>query len=889
MKIQQFLTRLAFLTLFFTVNFTLKSNKVLGFEMMTEAEVFYQKGDYPSAIETLKNIIIQGKEKKDAISQSQSLINLGLIYLHQQEFTLADSTIKEALTVVNQIDDKNKNKSKLLNFVFEIQAEIEMQIASPEIAIQTWQKSSKIAEERGDISQFIYAEIKQTRALQELGFYRQALDKLTSIQSKLETAPENIITAQAWLTLGENFSKISEFDQGKIALNKALKIAENNQQDSLIANIFIAQGNLAFLMNKENIDYRFNSINQSQNYLENIDLFKNVEARIYQNIIENNKKQVNKELNNINNYYQKAINIHETAEIKVIANLTYLTLLTNYNNLENIDNLVYDILKNINKISFNPNKNTINYRINLAHKLLEIDAKKYNNLIIEQLKLAYEESNNINYIRGKSHALGNLGKLYFSLNNFQESQNLTAKALYFSQEIKASDLSYQWHWLLGKIARENNQRDKAISSYKSAVNILKNLRGDLVGINNDLEFDFRTNIEPIYREFVDLLLNDTPSDEEIKLARNTIDSLQVAELDNFFRDACLDIKPINLEQIIDQETAIFYPIILADRLEVIVSIGNKVLHHHSVKIDQKKINSQIDILTNNLSAETLQDLNSIQLSLHNLYNDIIEPVKEKLVSFQVKNLVFVADGNLKNIPMSALFDGNKYLVENYNIAVAPSLQLLPPENFKNSQQKVILSGLSDMNQDNELGKTFDPLPQVAVEIKKINNIIPQSQTLLNQEFTQNQLKKMINNSLSPIIHIATHGQFSSDKNSTFLLTWDEKIGIEELASLFQNYNKKQPLELLVLSACQTAVGDKRATLGLAGISLKAGARTTIASLWAVVDESTQLLISDFYQQLNNPSISKAEALRKAQIDMIKNSQYSHPSYWSAFILIGNWL
>ncbi|WP_066343815.1 CHAT domain-containing protein [Geminocystis sp. NIES-3708] len=888
MKIQPFF-KLALLTFFFTVNFTVKSNKVLAFEMMTEAEIFYQKGDYSSAIETLKNIISQGKEKKDIISQSQSLINLALIYLHQQEFTLADSTIKKALSVVNQIDDQDKNKSKLLNFAFEIQAEVEMEIASPEIAIQTWKKSSKIAEKRGDISQFIYAEIKQTRALQELGFYRQALDKLTSIQSKLENAPQNIITAQAWLTLGEKLSTIGEFNQGEIALNKALEIAENYKQDSLIANIFIAQGNLAFLIKKENLDYRVNSINQSENYLENIDLFKNIEAGTYKSIIQNNKKQINKDLNNINNYYQKAINIQDVPEIKVIAKLTYLGLLINYNDLHNIDNVIDEILENINRISIKPNKNSINYRISLANNLLEIDAKKYTQFIIQQLKLAYQESNSINYNRGKSNALGNLGKLYFSLNNFKESQNLTSKALYFSQEIKASDLSYQWHWLLGKIARENNQRDKAISSYQSAVNILKNLRGDLAGINNDLEFDFRTNIEPIYREFVDLLLNDTATDEEIKLARNTIDSLQVAELDNFFRDACLDIKPINLEKIIDQETAIFYPIILEDRLEVIVSIGNKTLHHHSIKIDQKKINSEIDILTNNLSAENLQDLNSIQLSLYNLYNNIIEPVKEKLVSFQVKNLVFVADGNLKNIPMSALFDGNKYLIENYNIAVAPSLQLLPPENSKNSQQKVILSGLSDMNQENELGKTFDPLPQVAVEIKKINNIIPQSETLLNQEFTQNQLKKIINNSLSPIIHIATHGQFSSDKNSTFLLTWDEKIGIEELTSLFQNYNKKQPLELLVLSACQTAVGDKRATLGLAGISLKAGARTTVASLWPVVDESTQLLISDFYQQLNNPFISKAEALRKAQIDMIKHSQYSHPSYWSAFILIGNWL
>ncbi|BAQ65243.1 CHAT domain-containing protein [Geminocystis sp. NIES-3709] len=886
MKIHNFFI-FTFFIFFFTSNFSVESTKVLAFDLMTEAEILYQKGDYPSAIKTLKNIIIQSREKKDFISLSQSLINLALIYLNQQEFTLADSTIKEVLNICNQIHDQDKNKLKLLNFALEIQGEIEIETTSAEVAINTWKKSSEIAYERLDISRFIYAEIKQTQALQELGFYRQVLDKLSSIQIKLETAPQNLITAQAWLTLGENLGKIGKFNEGEVALNKAFQIAENNNKYSLKANILIAQGDLIFLQNKNKMTNLVNNVNQSKLYINNFEQLRGVDSDILRKNIELNANQINNTVEEINFYYQKAIKIDDNPEIKVIANLKYFNLLIDYDYNKISDDLINNIITNIDLIS--NKKNTINYRLNLANKLLQINSIKYENIIIKLLDIAYQESERINYYRGQSLALGNLGKLYFDKNNFVESQILTQKALYISQNIKAPDLTYQWHWLLGKIAINNNQRNNAISAYNSALNIIKSLRGDLAGLSNDLEFDFRTNIEPIYREFIDILLTNSPTNEEIKLAINTIDSLQVAELDNFFRDACLDIKPINLDQIIDRKTAIFYPIILDDRLEVIVSIGNKSFYRHSTRINQEKITSEITILRDNLANPIPQDLHIIKKSLNNLYNYILAPVADKLEISQVKNLVFVADGILKNIPMSALFDEEKYLIEKYNIASVPSLQLLPLKTIKNTKLNAVLSGLSEINKENKVAENFIPLPEVFIEIEKINQLIPQSKTLLNEQFTETKLQKIIDNSLTPIIHIATHGQFSSDKSDTFLLTWDEKIDIEELASLFQSYNQKQPLELLVLSACETAVGDKKATLGLAGISLKAGAVTTIASLWAVTDESTQLLMSDFYAQLNNISLSKAEVLRQAQIDMIRNSKYSHPSYWSAFILIGNWL
>ena len=138
--------------------------------------------------------------------------------------------------------------------------------------------------------------------------------------------------------------------------------------------------------------------------------------------------------------------------------------------------------------------------------------------------------------------------------------------------------------------------------------------------------------------------------------------------------------------------------------------------------------------------------------------------------------------------------------------------------------------------------------------------------------------------------MATHGQFSSRAEDTFLLTWNDRINVKNLDRLLQNrFTQDTPIELLILSACQTAAGDDRAALGLAGVAIRSGARSTVATLWSIQDDSTAKLISQFYRELKTPGASKAEALRKAQLSLLQSEEYQHPFYWSAFILLGNWL
>jgi CHAT domain-containing protein len=395
-------------------------------------------------------------------------------------------------------------------------------------------------------------------------------------------------------------------------------------------------------------------------------------------------------------------------------------------------------------------------------------------------------------------------------------------------------------------------------------------------------------VEPVYRQLVQLLLqpqgNSQTSQEDLRKARETIESLQLAELDNFFREACLDTQS-QIDQVIDQKdqtAAAIYPFFLSDRLEVILKLPQKPVLHYTTTIAQSQVESTLDALRQNLiEPDTLVEAKSLS---QQVYNWLIKPAATDLAQSNVKTLVFVLDGSLRNIPMAALYDGKQYLVEKYGIALTPGLQLINPKPLQEERLQVIAAGLSQPRQG------FSALPNVKLELEEIRAEIP-SNILLNNEFTSTALQNSINSLPFPVVHLATHGQFSSKAEETFIVAWDKRIYVNELDNLVRNREQNRPdaVELLVLSACETAAGDNRAALGIAGVAVRAGARSTIASLWNLNDESASQLMSKFYQELGNKALTKAEALRRAQLALLQNPKYQRPMFWAPYVLLGNWL
>jgi CHAT domain-containing protein len=323
---------------------------------------------------------------------------------------------------------------------------------------------------------------------------------------------------------------------------------------------------------------------------------------------------------------------------------------------------------------------------------------------------------------------------------------------------------------------------------------------------------------------------------------------------------CLDTNPVVIDKITDQKdptAAVIYSILLEDRFEIIFKLPQeKSLRHYTTPIKNKKV---VERIPNRLTYTLTQSNSPETLDLaQKVYDWLLRPAQKDLAQSQVKTLVFVLDSALRNIPMSVLHNGQQYLVQQYSIASSPSLQLLDPQPLRQKKSNALIAGLSEA-QDN-----FSALTHVPQELEKIRLQVPSSIKLLNATFTKNGLRNTLNSAPFSVVHLATHGQFSSQAEGTFILTWQDRLNIDELNNLLRSKDS-QPIELLVLSACETLKGDNRAALGLAGVAVRAGTRSTLATLWQVNDQATARLMDKFYQALQDQTMTKANALRQAQL------------------------
>ena len=482
--------------------------------------------------------------------------------------------------------------------------------------------------------------------------------------------------------------------------------------------------------------------------------------------------------------------------------------------------------------------------------------------------------------QAEAYALYQWGQLYQHTGQWAEARTLSQQSLHLARQLQADEIIAQSAWRVGQSYRQEGKRAEAIAVYTEAVKALKALRTDLAAINPDVQFSFRESVEPVYRELVDLLLDQQPSQTALVQARELIESLQVAELDNFFREACID-KTRQIDQV-DPAATVVYPIILPDRLAVIVSTAGQPLRYYATHTAQADVEQTLNNFLSGLNPVSSSEERN-QAS-QKVYNWLIRPAEADQAFKQTKTLVFVLDGHLRNLPMAALYDGHQYLIEKYAVALSPGLQLMAAQSFQQHKIEAIVGGISQARSG------FSALPAVETEVQDISKTVSSSK-LINQAFTSTALAERINHSGANVVHMATHGQFSSRQEDTFLLTWDGRVSIREFAELLKNRGggSSRAIELLVLSACDTATGDDRAVLGLAGLAVKSGARSTIAALWPVKDKAAALLMSRFYQQLQKPGITKAEALRQAQINLIRQTDFRDPFFWSAFVLVGNWL
>jgi CHAT domain-containing protein len=396
----------------------------------------------------------------------------------------------------------------------------------------------------------------------------------------------------------------------------------------------------------------------------------------------------------------------------------------------------------------------------------------------------------------------------------------------------------------------------------------------------------------------------------------------------------------DLWQATGNKSALIYVSALADQLELVMIFpqnfrvaGGRSELVASTDLAQGMIERSTDVAVRetvpNVSREQLlEQVQNLRSELTNprrrrsqsylpiaqqLYQSLIAPMEAQLAANGIETLVFSMDSGLRTLPLGALHDGEQFLLEKYAVALVPSFGLTDVT-YSDIRNRELLGMGSAIFDD------LSPLPAVPTELQNIVTTFGRGNVFLNEQFTADNFRKVNQEKQYGIIHLATHAEFQGGSlNESYIKFFDSRVGlnqIQELATeLGWNTSQNPPIELLTLSACRTAVGDQEAELGFAGLAVLSGAKASLASFWYVSDTGTLGLMSEFYSRLGSKPL-KAEALRQTQLALLRgevriengmlllsngttvplppelvdqgNMTLSHPYFWSAFTVIGNW-
>jgi CHAT domain-containing protein len=402
--------------------------------------------------------------------------------------------------------------------------------------------------------------------------------------------------------------------------------------------------------------------------------------------------------------------------------------------------------------------------------------------------------------------------------------------------------------------------------------------------------------------------------EKVTEAVSLIEQTWEKDYEDYFRENFTD-KSITVKEIADtlgkisiqtrKKPALIYIIPRPKQLElVLVTPEGQPIHKRVLEANREALLKQVQELTTSITNPSLRFTPRYLPAAKQLYQWMIAPLEAELQAQGIETLIFCVGTGLRTLPLAALHDGQRFLVEKYSVTRIPAFKLTDTiyTDLRNAQ--VLAMGASEF-------KELNPLPAVPVELSAITKALWRGKSFLNQEFTLANLQSERKQQPFKIVHLATHADFRPGAPSnSFIQFWDTKLTLDKMNQLGWN----NPLvELLVLSACKTAIGDKDVELGFAGLAVQAKVKSAIASLWDVSDAGTLALMTQFYGELKTAPI-KAEALRQAQVAMLKgevrlaggqlqtpsgnislpqvlaelgDENLSHPYYWAAFTLVGN--
>ena len=526
---------------------------------------------------------------------------------------------------------------------------------------------------------------------------------------------------------------------------------------------------------------------------------------------------------------------------------------------------------------------------------------------------------------GEATSLNNLGGAYNYLGQYQKAIDFFQQSLVITKQIgdrsgEGITLSY-----LGYLFAQQKQPELAILFYKQSVNVTESIRKDIRKLDKDIQKSYLNTVEVSYRTLADILIQQ----DRIMEALQILDLLKVQELEDYLKnikgsdrsaqgvrilepekaisDKLLTINSDNSKAInnqlvnqiqqlpkteinkvpdylnqIPQGNVLIYPLILSDRLEIILFAPNTLPIHRTVNIKKDDLEKLITEFRAGLQDSGFEDFREPSQQLYRL---LIKPIETELINAKTTTILYAPDGILRYIPLAALNDGKQWLAEKYRISnlIAYSLSDFSPQ--PKTEPSILAGAFGGKDGERKFGQIA--LPASITEVKGISNLFPNSFALFENDFSRATTEAKFKN--YNILHFATHAEFNTGApdNSFIIFGNGDKIRLSELTD-WQIPN----VNLIVLSACQTGLSTLGSGVEILGFGYqvqKVGAKQAIASLWSVSDDGTQALMAAFYRELQKGDVTPIEALHRAQVALIKSEKFSHPSYWSAFFAIGNGL
>lgn len=539
-----------------------------------------------------------------------------------------------------------------------------------------------------------------------------------------------------------------------------------------------------------------------------------------------------------------------------------------------------------------------------------------------------------------------LAQLYEDQGRWQEALRLTQSALARAGAAGASgdeDILLRLEWRKGRFAQRDGRRRDALVAYQNAAHHLEAIRQDLPIEYEDGRSSYRDTLQPVLNGLVDLLLadlNDLPERERAASLRSAINALELtrqSEMQDFLGDRCaVDGVRSDTPGTIPARTAIIYPVLLPDRLELLLE-ADGVIVRRTAGVGGAQVAQRAKAFARALAR---LGSNSYLPAAREIYDWVLRPFEDEFSRRDIRNIVVVSDGPLRLIPFGALHDGKRFAIERFAFSTVTGMSMTSTQAPVRKQSTTLLAGMAEpgpvvdklaaadtkamLAAAGDAGQapaqrgaplirsarvralqspdsSTNPaqraawlreslsLPGVKQEIQELEAVMPNT-SLVDQNFTLERFTKEISSGDYRIVHIASHGVFGGSASSSYIMTYDQVLTMDRLESLLKGKQAgTAPIELLTLSACETAEGNERAPLGISGAAIKAKAQSVIGTLWPVGDEAARKLMGKFYEGLVKENYSKAEALQRAQKEMLAKDALSHPFYWAPFALIGNWM